>query len=79
MVAIDGTEVSLRSAEHAARLAKQGGAELIAIHVVPSPPFEIPGEVADYYDAVRKNAKKWMRDVEEIALDAAWASRVILS
>jgi nucleotide-binding universal stress UspA family protein len=66
-VAVDGSEVSMRGVEHAARLARQDGAELIAIHVVPSPPFEIPGEVADYYDAARKNAKKWMREVEGAA------------
>ncbi len=57
----------MRAVEHAARIAKQDGAELIAIHIVPSPPFEIPGEVADYYDIARKNAKKWMREVEGIA------------
>lgn len=67
LVAVDGSEVSMRAVEHAARLAKQDGAELIAMHVVPSPPFEIPGEVADYYDVARKNAKKWMREVEGVA------------
>jgi nucleotide-binding universal stress UspA family protein len=66
LVAVDGSEVSLRAVEHAAHIAKQDSAELIAIHIVPSPPFEIPGEVADYYDIARKNAKKWMRDVEGI-------------
>jgi nucleotide-binding universal stress UspA family protein len=67
LVAVDGSEVSLRAVERAAHIAKQDGAEFIAVHVVPSPPFEIPGEVADYYDMARKNAKKWMRDVEGIA------------
>jgi nucleotide-binding universal stress UspA family protein len=67
LVAVDGSEVALRATEHAAHIARQDGAELIAIHVVPSPPFEIPGEVADYYELARKNAKKWMRDVEGIA------------
>jgi nucleotide-binding universal stress UspA family protein len=67
LLAVDGSEVSLRAATRAARIAKQDGAELIALHVVPTPPFEVPGELADYYDAARKNAKKWMREVENIA------------
>ena len=39
IVAVDGSEVSLRAADHAARIAKQDGAGLIALHVVPVPPF----------------------------------------
>jgi len=67
LLAVDGSQVSMRAAEHAARIAKQDGAQLTAIHIVPSPPFEIPGEAADYYDVARKNAKKWMHDVEGVA------------
>jgi len=67
ILAVDGSEVSLRAADHAARIAKQDGAELLALHVVPVPPFEVPGEIADSYANARKNAKKWMKDVEDIA------------
>jgi nucleotide-binding universal stress UspA family protein len=68
IVAVDGSEVSLRAAEHAARIAKQDGAGLIALHVVPVPPFEVQGQVADGYANARKDAKKWMKDVEDIAM-----------
>ncbi len=67
LVAVDGSEVSIRAAEHAARIAKEEGAELVALHVVPVPPFEVSGELADHYDNARRNAKKWMKDVEAIA------------
>jgi nucleotide-binding universal stress UspA family protein len=67
MVAVDGSEVSLRAAGHAARIARQDGAELLALHVVPVPPFEVVGELADSYARARTNAKKWMKDVEDVA------------
>ncbi len=67
VVAVDGSEVSLRGAEHAARIARQDGAELLALHVVPAPQFELQGGLADNYANARRNAKKWMKDVEEIA------------
>jgi nucleotide-binding universal stress UspA family protein len=66
LVAVDGSQVSLRAAEHAARIAKQDGANLTAIHVVPVPQFEMRGELADDYANARTNAKKWMREVEEV-------------
>ncbi len=67
VVAVDGSEVSLRAAEEAARIAKQDGAELHALHVVPVPPFEVKGELADSYSNARKSAKGWMGKVEEVA------------
>jgi nucleotide-binding universal stress UspA family protein len=68
IVAVDGSEVSLRAADHAARIAKQDGAGLIALHVVAVPPYEVQGQVADSYANARKDAKKWMKDVEDIAM-----------
>jgi nucleotide-binding universal stress UspA family protein len=67
ILAVDGSEVSLRAAEHAARIAKQDGAELVALHVVPVPPFEVKGDLTEIYASARRDAKKWMKDVEEIA------------
>jgi nucleotide-binding universal stress UspA family protein len=67
VVAVDGSEVSLRAAEHAAHIAKQDGAEFLAFHVVPAPQFEVQAGLADNYANARRNAKKWMKDVEEIA------------
>jgi len=67
VVAVDGSEVSLRAAEHAAHIAKQDGAELFALHVVPAPQFEVQGGLADNYANARRNAKKWMKEVEDAA------------
>ena len=67
VVAVDGSEVSLRAAEHAAHIAKQDGAELLALHVVPAPQFEVQGGLADNYANARRNAKKWMKEVEDMA------------
>ena len=70
IVAVDGSEVSFRAAEHAARIAKEDGAELLALHVVPAPQFEMKGELADHYSNARKNANRWMKDVEDMASKA---------
>jgi len=57
----------MRAAEHAARIAKHDGAELMALHVVAVPALEVEGGFAAYFETSRKNAKKWMKDVEAIA------------
>jgi nucleotide-binding universal stress UspA family protein len=67
LVAVDGSEVSTRAAVHAARIAKQDGALLFALHVVPTPPFEAAGELGEYYNIARRETNKWMKDIEAIA------------
>ena len=63
LVAVDGSEVSRRASEHAARIAQEERAELVAVHIVPAPPAEVPGELADYYESARKKARKWLEAV----------------
>ena len=67
LVAVDGSEVSLKAVDHAARIARNDGASLTAIHVIPTPQFEITGDMADYYELAKRPAKKWMKDVENVA------------
>lgn len=67
LVAVDGSEVSLKAADHASRIAKYEDASLSALYVIPTPGFEISGDMADFYERARKPAKKWMRNVENIA------------
>jgi nucleotide-binding universal stress UspA family protein len=67
LVAVDGSEVSMRAVDYASHIAKQEGATLTALHIIATPPFEITGEVADYYEQAKKPAKKWMKDVEGVA------------
>ena len=65
LVAVDGSEVSMRAAGRAAHIAKEEGADVIVLHVVPTPPFEVPIDVAEYHDAGRKQARKWMKEIED--------------
>lgn len=67
LVAIDGSDVSLRALNHAVRMAKEEAAELYVLHVVPSPPFEYQGEIADYFDQARSSASRWMKSAESQA------------
>ncbi len=76
LVAVDGSAVSIRAAEQAARIAKQNGAQLLALHVVPTPPFESVGELGEYYNIARREAKKWVKGVEEIAESHGLAVKV---
>ena len=67
LVAVDGSEVSFKAMDCAARIARYEGATLTALYVVQVPQFEISGEVADYYEQARKPAKRWMKDMEAVA------------
>ena len=67
IVAVDGSAVSLRAVERAARLAHEDNAELSAVYVVPAPPAPIPGEIAEYYEQAKEHARQWMVGVETTA------------
>lgn len=67
LVAVDGSEVSMKAVDHAARIAKEESASLTALHVIPTPQIEVTGQIADYYEEARRPVKKWMKDVESIA------------
>lgn len=67
LVAVDGSRVSLAAVDVAARVAKHESGELIALHVVPKPPFDFTGDAASYYEEARRTAKRWMPDVERTA------------
>ncbi|MDG7011094.1 MAG: universal stress protein [Nitrososphaerota archaeon] len=75
LVAVDGSDVSMRAMAHAVRMAKEEGSELYVVHVVPSPPFEYQGEVADYFDQARASAARWMKSVESEAAKRSLAVR----
>lgn len=65
LVAVDGSDVSLRAVDHAARIAKDEDATLLALHVVASPQFEV--SLPEYYENARRSARKWIKDVENAA------------
>ena len=67
LVAVDGSDASLRASEEAAGIAEEDGAKLLALHVVPAPSFESVGELGEYYKIARREAKKWLGEVERVA------------
>lgn len=67
LVAVDGSEVSMRAASHAARVARQDKSKLLALYVVQAPTVEVQGGLANYFETARADAKKWMREVESVA------------
>ena len=76
LVAVDGSDVSMRATEAAARIAKVDGAQLLALHVIPAPPYEAVGELGQYYDVARREAKKWLNEVEKVAQSHGLAVKV---
>jgi len=68
LVAVDGSPVSMRAVDHAVWLAKREAAELVALHVVPRPPFEASFDPAQYFEDARRAAKRWLKDVEAAGL-----------
>ncbi len=63
LVPIDGSPMSKKAAEVAARIAKEYGAELIVLSVIPMPRFvgglDVPRKTFDeYYDYMDQDARK---------------------
>jgi nucleotide-binding universal stress UspA family protein len=76
LVAIDGSESSLRAAKYAVRLAKRIEAELIVVSVIQAPtrplmptPVERPSvpPLQRYYAYATKNAEQWIGKVVSLA------------
>ncbi|MEM3096220.1 MAG: universal stress protein [Nitrososphaerota archaeon] len=64
LVAVDGSEISQKTAEYAAKMAKWEGAELHIVHIIPRPPYSEGENLAQYYEEGRKSAKIWLKDLE---------------
>jgi nucleotide-binding universal stress UspA family protein len=72
-VAVDGSEVSFRALEHAARIANLERTKIIALHVVPTPPSELSEELEDYYDKGEKKCEEMVKGCEAIA-NRSWVA-----
>jgi nucleotide-binding universal stress UspA family protein len=77
IVAIDGSASSKKAANVGAKLAKDYGAELTLLHVLPPPTLLVdvptgigpaPLGVQQYYTAAEDSAAKWMGEAKEEAL-----------
>ena len=73
LVPVDGSELSVKAAKYAIKVAKCENARVICVHVIPAPedisqfegkPFN---SLQAYYDVVGKSAKPWFGKIKEMA------------
>ncbi|MCL5317807.1 MAG: universal stress protein [Thaumarchaeota archaeon] len=83
LVAVDGSEVSFKALGHALRIAKSEQSEVIAIHVIPKPPYSLSSQISDedrlvanYYESARKQSQRWLGEVEYLARKAGVKAKV---
>ncbi len=84
LVAVDGSEVSFKALGHALRIAKSEHSEVLAIHVIPKPPYSLSSQtsddedrlVASYYERARKQSQRWLGEVEYLARKAGVKAKV---
>jgi len=75
LVAVDGSDDSLRAAGVAISIAKRFGAELIVCHVIPTPVYSstqvgtsnLANVLNVYFEAARKDAKNMVDEVARLA------------
>lgn len=75
LVCIDGSESSVRAADHAVEMAKKHDAQLMALNVVVSQlgyayssvGLVTPGSINDLLEKAKQEAKKWFDEVEKKA------------
>jgi nucleotide-binding universal stress UspA family protein len=75
LVCLDGSQSSVKAADHAIEMAKKHGAQLIALNVVVSQlgyayssgtlGFATPSAINDILDKSKQEAKKWFDDIEK--------------
>jgi nucleotide-binding universal stress UspA family protein len=79
LVAVDGSENSIKAARLAIDLARRRQASLFVLHVIQAPTYSevaVPGATVSpaftrqYIDLAKKDAKKWVADVVKEAEDA---------
>ena len=72
LVPVDGSPSSLKAAEHAVKIARGAGAEILLIHVIGAAPYVTENGMPviypeQYYADVRVGAAKWFDSISEIA------------
>jgi len=79
LVAVDGSENSIKAARLAIDLARRRQASLFVLHVIQTPTYTevaVPGATASpaltrqYLELAKRDAKKWVADVVKEAQDA---------
>lgn len=71
LLPIDGSEVSLRAAKFAIKIAKTEKSKIICIHVISTPTYisgyASPAALPSYYEEARKLAEIWLGHAVELA------------
>ena len=71
LFATDGSDLSLKAAKYAIRIAKLEKANIISIHVIPKPQYisdqSQNSSVLSFYELGRKRAGAWFRKAVELA------------
>ncbi len=69
LLPVDGSEASLKAAQHAVRIAKQEGAQIVCIHAIGKPAYLVASTdvLTAYYERARRAAEDWFGKVIEIA------------
>ncbi len=86
MVAVDGSEDSLKAAEVAVKLARAFGSDLIVCHAIPTPVYSFEGSGAasatlldEYFSSAQKEAKDLLDRVLRLAeTEGVHASKLII-
>ena len=69
LVAVDGSEYSMKAAEHAISIAKQFGSQIIALHVTTS---DISTSLSPHMEEIKKNAETFFEEIRRIGDKANW-------
>jgi nucleotide-binding universal stress UspA family protein len=73
LVPVDGSELSVKAAKYAIKVAKCENARVICVHVIPAPEdiSQFEGKpfysLQAYYDVLGKSAKPWFGKIKEMA------------
>jgi nucleotide-binding universal stress UspA family protein len=73
LVPVDGSELSVKAAKYAIKVAKYENARVICVHVIPAPEdiSQFEGKpfysLQTYYDVLGKSAKPWFGKIKEMA------------
>ena len=73
LVAVDGSEYSMKAAEHAISIAKQFGSEIIALHVITSDmSTSLSASFSPEMEKIKKNAQEYFEKIRRLGDKANW-------
>ena len=73
LVAVDGSEYSMKAAEYAISIAKQFGSQVIALHVTTSDmSTSLSASFSPHMEEIKKNAETFFEEIRRIDDKANW-------